>query len=181
MRLVLFVLLAGLAGCPASHVDTAALVAASIAPRPFTSDEIRAAMPVGERLRFRIVMAGKPPTEEEWTVTAANADGCTIRSMTYDPNGTLLEDQGEATSKWTELEAHATFPARSTQRSEGEIEVPAGRYPAWLYTVTEPGANGDMEVRSYAFAKTLPGPPVRFTVRHKDDEVFSMTLLSRAH
>lgn len=181
MRVLLLVLLAGLGGCAHAKPDTAALVAAAIAPRPFTAEQIRAGMPAGERIRYRMERLGQPPTEEEWTVTAATPERCTIRSMVYDPTGKLVEDQGEETSTWEQLMAHATFPSRSTERTEGEIEVPAGKYPAWLYTVTEPGKGGAVEVRRYAFAKDMPGPPVKFTISAGEQELFSMTLLQRGH
>ncbi len=151
----------------------------AIAPRPFTADQIRDAMPKGQVLRFRMEGAGAAATVEEWTVVAADAEGMTLASKVFAEDGALLRDEGEARSTWIELRDHATFPAAATTRTEGELDTPLGRLATWTYEVSKPGDDGVPVVSTFVFAKTLPGPPVLLTVTRQGQVVRRMTLLAR--
>lgn len=147
---------------------------------PVTLDQFRAAFPVGTTIRLRIEAQGAPPVEQWWEWTAADAEGCTIRSEVRAPDGTLLQDEGEGRSTWRELMGHAEFPAATTEWTESSAEVPAGRFDTWLYTVRETAEDGDPRVKRYHFARTMPGPPVLFTIEQGAEEVFRMTLIARS-
>ncbi|MFW5729137.1 MAG: hypothetical protein ACOCYG_05685, partial [Spirochaetota bacterium] len=67
----------------------------------------------------------------------------------------------ERVVRWEELRDHATFPAADTTVVEEEVDVPAGRYRCWTYTVTERSGT-DVLISSYSFAKELPGAPIRY-------------------
>jgi hypothetical protein len=153
--------------------------APALSPKPFTAEQIRDAMPVGTLIRLRIVNQGAV-TVEEWHVTEANAESCTIASKILDEDGALLEDQGVGTSRWTELRDHASFQAASTGRSEDRVEVPAGAFDTWTYVVAAPDADGRPTVSTFHFAKSLPGPPVLMTVVVDGAELASMTLVERS-
>jgi hypothetical protein len=146
----------------------------AIAPRPFTAEQIRDAMPAGAEIRYRWEKDGQPPTVSLWTVTASDAGACTIRSETFAEDGTPAADAKSGTSRWTELMEHATFPADATTRTETAVEVPAGRFDAWLYEVRRAG-----KVERFYFAKSLPGPPVLLVVEQDGRPVLRMSLLSR--
>ncbi len=74
---------------------------------PFGADDLRRAFVVGLTLRYRITEADKGVRVEEWKVTAADAETCTLHVKVFAEDGTTLtEDQGDGTSEWTELEGH---------------------------------------------------------------------------
>lgn len=91
----------------------------------------------------------------------------------------MLEDEGAATSTWAELNEHATFPAASTVREDAVLDGPLGHLETWRYTVTSTGPDGVMVVKRYEFAKTLPGPPVLFTIERQGEEIFRMAVIER--
>ena len=150
--------------------------AGELAPNPFTAEQLRNAFPVGTHIRFRIRSAGEPDVEERWTITAADASGMTIASQIFAADGTLVEDQGSGTSTWEEFHHHADFPASQTVREESSVDVPAGHFDTWLYTVVDPASD---TVKRYHFSKTLPGPPVFFSIQKGKGTVFEMILLER--
>ena len=76
--------------------------------------------------------------------------------------------------------APGKFPAAKTERSDSSIEVPAGRFETWLFTVRDQAKDGTPMVKRYHFAKSMPGPPVLFTIESAGGEVFRMTLLERS-
>ncbi len=137
-----------------------------IAPRPFTAEQIRAAMPVGHEIRYQLEVTGAPRLDIEWRVVAADEQGVTIEDL-----GTPGKKE---TTSWVELMKHASFPADRTTRREGTIEVPAGRFETLEYVVRlEDG------VKTLHFAKSLPGPPVLVVEESGGQVKLRMTLLSR--
>lgn len=157
----------------------AAFAAPETVSPPVDADALRAALPQGTELRFRMEEAGKPPTEERWTFVAADGAGCRIRTVVVGADGAVVEDQGEAAHTWAELLGHATFPKDRTTVADGKVEVPAGTFDTWTYTVTDPEADGGPVVKTLQFARTLPGPPVSMTIAAGGVQVFAMTELAR--
>jgi hypothetical protein len=146
----------------------------AIAPRPFTPEQLRDGMPVGETFRYRKEVQGEAAIEERWVVVAADEVGCTLETRSTDPaTGEPVEGQG--TSTWAELVDHAAFPAAATTRVEGTVTVPAGTFEAITYTVQEP----DGTVSVYDFAKAHPGPPIRLVSTREGVVTRSMILLER--
>lgn len=162
----------------AAPAEAAAPAAESWAPRPFGADALRGAMTVGTEIRYRIEAAGKPTVIEHWTVTAADSDGCTIRSRTLSEDGAKVLGEQTGTSRWTELEQHASFPAELTSRTGSSIEVAAGKFDTWLYEV-RPGKPGEPTKRLH-FARTLPGPPVWMELTADGQAIMKMELVSRS-
>jgi hypothetical protein len=149
---------------------------AATAPRPFTAEQIRIAMPVGTTIRMRQEEQGKPATIEEWLVTRADDRSVTMASRVFAEDGTtLVEDQGEGESTWTELMEHATFPADATTITDSSVEVPAGNFVTRLYEVRAP----DGSISRFHFVMTMPGPPVSITIERNGAIVRSMTMVER--
>lgn len=146
---------------------------------PVTLEQFRAAFPVGTKIRLSIAAKGKPTEEQRWTWVNADKDGCVIATTVHDEAGKLVRDEGASPSKWTELLTHAVFPAAATERSDSSIEVPAGRFETWLFTVRGKAKDGTPVVKRYHFAKAMPGPPVLFTIENAGGEVLRMTMLER--
>ncbi len=148
---------------------------AGLAPRPFTADQIRAAMPVGTDVKFRVEEQGQPPGVLHWRVTAADAETMTMSVELLDNEDHLVSNEGSKTNRWDALVKHASFPADATRRGESTVTVPAGTFACLDYVVR--GAGG--MVTTYRFAKELPGPPVLLVVEKDGLVVRTMTLLSR--
>ncbi len=181
--LALMMIAAGCASTTSAPVVTAppkddAPVDVAIAPRPFTAEQIRDAMPTGCQLKFRMEVAGEPTLIEQWVVTAANGTQMTMSSKSFAEDGKLVGDQGSDTSTWTQLMEHATFPAARTTVTERTVETPAGTFAAIVYEVRDT-KEGVPVVTHFHFAKTLPGPPVLLTVDAGGKRIRTMTLLER--
>lgn len=144
-----------------------------IAPRPFTPDQIAAAMPVGTSLTFRFEPAGKPPYVETWTVTAADAETGTLATRREHADG-RVETEPPGAAKWSDYANHATFPASATTISDSQVTTPAGTFATRLYVVTKDGA-----VQRYHFAPSLPGPPVQLEIEQDGAIAMKMTLIAR--
>jgi hypothetical protein len=160
---------------PATQAASPAAPAApsDIAPRPFTPEQIAAAMPVGTSLQFRFEPAGKPPYVETWTVTAADAQTGTIAARREHADGTVETDP-PGTATWSDLANHAAFPAHATTISDSQVTTPAGTFATRLYVVTKDGA-----VNRYHFAPSLPGPPVKLEIEQDGAIALKMTLIGR--
>ncbi len=161
-----------IAGPPLVAVEAVAVHA----PRPFTPEQIRDAMPAGTRISLRIETDAQEPIAERWTVIEATPDGCTIASVTYAPtSGALIEDESTQTSAWAELAEHATFPAADTSITESSFDGPLGRHATREYRVR----HADGELWIYRFALELPGPPVELVVEREGKVTFRMTQVLR--
>lgn len=147
-----------------------------LAPRPFTAEQIRKAMPAGTEIRYRIEEQGRPPVLVHSRVTAADAASMTMESRVLAEDGSLLAEEPPRTTKWVDLLEHANFPADRTVQSRGTVEVPAGKFETLDYVVTET-AKGT--VSTFRFAPSLPGPPVSLEVKKDGTVVQRMVLLSR--
>jgi hypothetical protein len=179
MLLALLLACAPKAAAPTDAPAPADAPAEAFAPHVHTLDELRAGIPQGTRIRLGIAVAGQPTVEQRWEFVKVDAQGATIASQVYSEAGELLQDEGTGTSTWEELYRHADFPAATTTREESSVEVPAGKFDTWLYTVPKVGEDGSPEVHRYHFAKAMPGPPVLYTAERGGSEFFRMTMLER--
>ncbi|HYU15850.1 MAG TPA: hypothetical protein VEL05_07260 [Candidatus Acidoferrum sp.] len=175
-RILLLVILA--ASCGRAPARPTAAAEPGIAPRPFTAEQIRAAMPVGTEIRFRVEESGKPVTILQWRVTAADEATMTMTARMLGEDGAVLAEEPATPTRWDELVGHATFPADRTTRTQGTVDLPAGRFDTIDYTVSET-QGASKTVSAFHFARSLPGPPVLIVVEKDGTEVRRMTLLSR--
>jgi hypothetical protein len=164
---------------PAAPAGGESPAAAAIAPRPFTAEQIRAAMLPGTEIRFRVEESGKRPVVLHWRVTAADPSSMTLASRILGEDGAVIAEEPAQSSRWQELVEHATFPAARTARSEGSVEVPAGRFDTIDYVVTDE-KDGSRTVSTFRFATQLPGPPVSLTVEKDGTTVRKMILIERS-
>jgi len=151
-----------------------------VSPTPFTAKQIRDAMPTGSKISLRMEDEAGKVTVEEWEVTEATPETCTIAIKVFNEDGSkLIEDKGTQTSTWNELRDQAKFPEDQTVRSEGNITVPVGVHETWLYVVTTKTDDGKAMQSYYQFAKTLPGPPVQMSIMVDGKIIQKMTMVGR--
>ena len=143
---------------------------------PFSVEQLRSGFAVGTKIRLAINAVGEPERFEQWDITATDASGMTIASRSYAADGSLLKDDGSGTSTWEELRMHAVFPASQTVREEVKLTTDLGEFDCWLYTVVDPQSD---TVKRLWFAKTLPGPPLLFTIVAGKGTVFEMRTVGR--
>lgn len=123
-------------------------------PTPFSADQIRAASPVGRRIRIRTDV-GVDRSFREVRYLATDAEGATQVFTPTDADGEPIGAAVERRSAWRDLQAHASFPADRASVEETTLDLAWGSEPCWLYRVSD----GDRETRFW-FAHRLPGMPV---------------------
>ncbi len=146
------------------------------APTPFSAAEIRDGCPDGRSTKYRIETAGKPVTYQVTTFINGDRESGGFQSATMDAEGKQVGKPQTARAKWSQLQAHASFPEAATRISSESYTTPAGTFDCWLYVVTGE-KEGKKDVQSFWFAKSLPGPPIRFLQTVDGKQVFLMTLV----
>ena len=145
-------------------------------PPPFSADRIRAATGEGQTYRFRTTTEDDV-YEREVRFEEVGPDGATLVIRRFDAEGAARSGAERRRVRWTELEGHGAAPVGGTTISEVEVEVPAGRFDAWLYETVLDTPEGPARIRSW-FAVDLPGAPVRHEL-HQDGLLRSTTVLLR--
>lgn len=139
-------------------------------PTPFTAAQIRSGMPKGAFFRHERQSGDEPVVVTSWTVTAADAEGCTM--------ATKGDDVGEQRATWTELRDHAVFPVAHTTVLDERIDTPVGSLDCRRYTVAPP-PNKSGPTKKLWFCPEIPGAPVRMLVELDDRVVYRMELVER--
>ncbi len=149
---------------------------AELAPRPYTTEQIRDHFAAGSVIKFRLHSAeGDILRRTEFT--AVTDDTCTMSTINQALDGTPLILPQVTTVPWSDLRDHASWPAKEIVRTEGSVTVAIGTFDAWIYTHSPANAPG--QTITYWFAKDLPGPPVKVSAIDKGVEVETMELIER--
>lgn len=143
------------------------------APTPFSAADIAAACGPGRVTTYRVSRQDGPTVLLRWEFTSADDEGAESVSETFDTEGRSLGPAETSTARWVDLQRHASTPADLTTVEADEVEVPAGRFRCWRYTV-----QGDGGHSVSWFAVGLPGPPVRRIEVRDGVEVSEMTLVA---
>ncbi|MFT7625082.1 MAG: hypothetical protein ACI9WU_004273 [Myxococcota bacterium] len=130
-----------------------------MAPAPFSAEQIRDATAPGRAYRFLVTADGRPDVGREVRFVRTGERGCTIEGQSYRADGESMGQPKRSEALWDDLVGHAAYPEDHTVITQTEVEVPAGRFEARLYTVTA----GATVTRAW-FADALPGAPVRHEV-----------------
>jgi hypothetical protein len=141
-------------------------------PTPFSADEIRAGCQPGRTVRSLVIEPGKDPVIGVTRFVAADPEGGEQETWRETLEGQPLSEPVRRRSTWLELQEHASFPAATTERLEGEMDIPAGRFACLRYSHRE----GD-QVRTFWFARSAPGMPLRFEEREGETIVYSSTAI----
>lgn len=142
---------------------------------PFTADQIRDATAPGRTYTFRVELDGAPAVRRIIRFTAMTADGATVVTESADAEGRAPQADPPVQMTWEQLRQHAEFPRFAVRITEERVEVPAGAYDCLVYTVT-----AAEEKVTFAFAKTMPGPPVKMLIEKGGKIVRKQELLSYA-
>ena len=143
------------------------------APTPFTADEIRAATPAG----YTVVTV----TEQSGAVSHRRTEFTEVDDARAVMVMTPIDDRGSPTGEartveavWTDLQAHASFPAEITTVGRDTIETPLGTVECIRYDV----ANDD-HTNTFWFSPAHPGMPVRLTSDAKHGPTTTVVSISR--
>lgn len=158
------------AGC-ARHANDAEVRASTAAPRDvhpsaFTAEQIRAATKPGRTYRFKVETPDAPPAERVMTFTKVDAEGAELATSGEPPKRVT----------WEELRKHGEFPSANVSVHEEKVTVPAGTFDCVVYVVVGEGAESG-EVKTFYFAKSLPGAPVLFFTNKEAKRVMTSTLV----
>ncbi len=154
-------------------VDPANRMQPGHAPTPFSAEEIRDASPSGHYSVFRVEGKGIEPFRLVSEFTEVDDENAAFLGWRETMEKQLNGDMMTASAKWTELQAHASFPENQTEITEESVTVPAGSWTCWIYSIK----SGDGTVKEMAFAQDLPGPPIRMLIFKGEEVVYSMELV----
>lgn len=143
---------------------------------PFPAAKIREGCPVGRWSKYRIQAPGEPTVITVTEFTNVDEEGAIFRVTTYDAEERQLGPPKTREATWKQFEGHATYPKSATDVSEGQIDVPAGTFDGWIYTVVQE-QGGKTVVTRAEFARELPGPPAKHTVTRDGEPASEMVLL----
>jgi hypothetical protein len=141
-------------------------------PTPFTADEIRASCQPGRELRFRVEGIGQEPIIHVARYVGGDEEATLQESWDESHAGERLGEPERSRETWLELQAHASFPADSTEVADESLATPAGTFACLRYTQTV-----DDGIRTFWFAKDLPGQPIRWEIRAGERVVLSVVAL----
>lgn len=161
---------------PVAVQDEADLEAAAVAPRPYTSAQIQAAMPVGFQARYQVEQPGRPLLISLTRVLSADATGVTLSQRMLHQDGSIAGEDEVSQESWDGLRNHASFPAQQTSISRERIELPSGSFDCLLYSVITSG-EGRQLLSRFHFALDRPGAPVRYERVQDGQRTYLMTLL----
>jgi hypothetical protein len=134
------------------------ILAAGTAPTPFTAEEIRHGCPTGRVIVITTEQPTTTTTHREVRFIEGDADGATQRVTPVDPDGAPIGESEVRTTSWTDLQAHASFPAETTTITREVLDTVLGELDCLRYEVDRGDATD-----TFWFATSLPGMPVRFT------------------
>jgi hypothetical protein len=141
------------------------------APYPYSVYQIRAGCPYGRSIEYRIEKAGETPIVERWSFAPVDGETVNVTTETFDAVGNSAGPPKTESAKWAALHEHARFPQSATTIQDETLSLPAGTFDCMRYTVTK----GDV-VRTYWFARSLPGPPVKLEITKGGTTVMTMTM-----
>lgn len=157
---VAFILFLALAACATSVLPPDAnRMKADHAPTPFSAAEIRAACVDGTWIRFKVETPGAPSSFLVFRFLSGGREEVSVTSSLFDASDHLLGEPSAKRQKWTGLQSHASFPEAQVRIDPADFDSFRGRLDGWLYTVREM-REGKAVLTRYAFARSLPGPPV---------------------
>ena len=144
------------------------------APTPFSAEEIRAACTT-ITIKYLVEMKGREDTYQITEFINISETGSYFNAITTDKNGKVVKRRRKNYAKWTDLQAHASFPEEHTTITTDKIKLGPGEFECFVYNVKTGNS-----LNKFYFAKELPGPPVYYEKFLNGESVFRMTLVSNS-
>lgn len=142
------------------------------APTPYSAKQIHEAMPEYGG-RYYLLRGDSESSMVNYNFDHVTETDCSIETMYFDMDGFTSTTETEDHVLWTDLQYHASFPLDEVTITEVRLELAAGTFDCWNYTLNDAFPGRD----EFYFAKDLPGPPVY--MRSLDDDgtvIFEMEL-----
>jgi hypothetical protein len=108
-----------------------------LAPFPYTARQIRRANPPKTVLVYRMEGLDRSFLQTMSFLPSGEPGRATTQVKRMSEGGSLLTQPVTSTETWEELRDHASFPAALTIRTEERVDIPAGHFDCWLYTVRQ--------------------------------------------
>ena len=143
-------------------------------PTPFSAEEIRRGCPAGRMIKFLIETPDKPISYQVFDFKEGTEESAHFEAYTLDENGNVIGPKNNATLKWTDLQAHASYAKKNTTVNREFKTIASGTFDCWQYTMTTEDHGKTKESR-YWFAIALPGPPILVRETIDGKEIFKMT------
>jgi len=143
------------------------------APTPFTADEIRGGCPAGRTIGFLIEPRDGDPYLTINRFVTVDDEGADHKTESLSMEGDSIDSPVEVRTRWTEFQAHASFPADQTEIGIDSLETPMGELRCKRYTVTD-GPTTDV----YWFAIDKPGMPVKVETTAPGGVAYRMTMIN---
>ncbi len=126
-------------------------------PTPFTAEEIRAATPMGYTVETITEQAGVV-SRQRTVFIDVDAERAVMVMTPIDESGQPTGEPREVMAAWTDLQAHASFPAEITTCTHDTVETPLGTIRCLRYDVSS-----DDHTNTFWFSPGHPGMPIRLT------------------
>ncbi|MGW5241192.1 hypothetical protein ACWEOW_19835 [Monashia sp. NPDC004114] len=133
------------------------VLAAGMAPTPFTAAQIRSGCPEGRTITLLVEPAVGPPWRRVNRFVDTDEKGATLQRWRLGPDGNPEGGTDSSRLTWLQLQEHASYPADSVTITPDTVDLPMGTFEALRYTVED----GD-GVTTLWFAPAFPGMPVRY-------------------
>lgn len=143
------------------------------APTPFTADEIRAATPAGYTV-VTVTEHGGETSHRRTEFTEVDEARAIMVMTPLDDHGEPSGGSREVVAAWTDLQAHASFPAEITTIRRDTVETPLGTIDCVRYDV----ANDD-HTNTFWFSPAHPGMPIRLTSDAKNGPTTTVVSIAR--
>ena len=164
------------ASAASSAAPAASNRAPEMAPAPYSAEQLRDANRPGTLYRFKVEASGEPTQVSVMELTTGtSAEDAEVKNEIFDEAGQSKGPAKIDRKSWAELRKRGEFPRDVVSVEPGNIEVPAGKFDATIYTVHLPNS----EVMRFYFAKSYAGPPVLSYTERAGVRLFTSTLLER--
>lgn len=172
--LLLFTFYSGIVYPDKYPVQKSNIIKEGHAPTPFSAEEICETCQTST-IKYLLEMKGREDTYQITEFINISKTGSYFNTTTTDKNGKVLSRRRKNYAKWTDLQAHASFPEENTTITTDKIKLDPGEFECLVYTVE----TGD-RLEKFYFAKELPGPPVYYEKFQNGERVFRMALISNS-